>query len=511
MSQRNFKCLQMSTVSVIIVAGGSGRRMGSSVPKQFLTLGTGTYPYSEQEGISLSADADKSVCRQATGEETTDGGLFCNPADYDTFRGITILEITLRRFLAALPGCDTVVVLPEGEIRRWKEICAERKLDGTHRICAGGATRFDSVRNGIKALGPCDYIAVHDGVRPLVTAELILRCTAAAEEYGTAIPAIPPTDSFRITEAGDRSRTLDRNLLRAVQTPQIFRADILRNAYEAEYDPSFTDDASVVEASGTEVTLCEGERENIKITSPEDLTVAGALLELQLRRNSSEPQSFTAPLHENASPGSRNLFADSSRLRDSGRRNNKRDGDTILETERLILRPWREDDAGALYKYASSPLVGPAAGWPVHTGVENSRGIIRDVLSAPHTFAVVLKESAEPVGSIGLMIGAKSNFPIGKDEGELGYWIGEPYWGRGLIPEAAREMLSYGFGTLRLKRIWCGYFDGNEKSRRVQQKCGFTYHHTNRNVNWELTGEIKTEHIACMTREEWEAGSRLEE
>ena len=114
----------------------------------------------------------------------------------------------------------------------------------------------------------------------------------------------------------------------------------------------------------------------------------------------------------------------------------------MLETKRLILRPWQVEDAESCYRYAKNPNIGPKAGWPVHDSVENSREIIRTVLSAPNTFAVVLKETMEPVGSIGLMIGKQSNLAIADDEGEIGYWIGEPYWGQGLIPEAVKELLS---------------------------------------------------------------------
>ena len=113
----------------------------------------------------------------------------------------------------------------------------------------------------------------------------------------------------------------------------------------------------------------------------------------------------------------------------------------ILETKRLILRPWKEEDAEELYHYAKNPLVGPAAGWPPHTSVENSRDIIRGVLSEPETYAVVLKESQKPIGSVGIMTGSHSNLEISDDEGEIGYWIGVPYWGQGLIPEAVRELI----------------------------------------------------------------------
>lgn len=176
----------------------------------------------------------------------------------------------------------------------------------------------------------------------------------------------------------------------------------------------------------------------------------------------------------------------------------------ILETKRLMLRPWEETDAEDLYKYASHPDVGPIAGWAVHTSVENSLEIIRGVLSAPETYAVVLKETGHPVGSIGLMLGKASNIDIPDTEGEIGYWIGVPYWGQGLIPEAVQEIMRYGFEDLNLDKIWCGYFDGNIKSKRVQEKCGFHYHHTAKNVPCALEGVLHTEHIACLSKKEWE-------
>mgnify|MGYP003563444795 FL=1 len=135
----------------------------------------------------------------------------------------------------------------------------------------------------------------------------------------------------------------------------------------------------------------------------------------------------------------------------------------------------------------------------------NSREIIRRVLSAPETYAVVLKESGQPVGSIGLMLGKASNIGLPDSEGEIGYWIGVPYWGRGLIPEAVRELMRYGFENLKLNKIWCGYFDGNEKSKRVQEKCGFHYHHTAYNVPCAIKGVLRTEHITCLSKEEWQS------
>ncbi|MGN0145539.1 MAG: GNAT family N-acetyltransferase [Clostridium sp.] len=176
---------------------------------------------------------------------------------------------------------------------------------------------------------------------------------------------------------------------------------------------------------------------------------------------------------------------------------------TVLETNRLILRPWKETDAFDLYECAKDPQVGPAAGWPAHTSVEESCEIIRTVLSKKETYAVVLKSEKKVVGSIGLMIGKDSNLNIPDDESEIGFWLGVPFWGQGLIPEAVRELLHYGFENLGLKKIWCAYFDGNIKSKRVQEKCGFLYHHTNKNIYWEQMDDIRTEHVNCLTRERW--------
>ncbi len=176
----------------------------------------------------------------------------------------------------------------------------------------------------------------------------------------------------------------------------------------------------------------------------------------------------------------------------------------ILETKRLILRPWEERDAEELFRYASSPLVGPAAGWPVHTSVENSLEIIRDVLSDPNTFAIVWKESGLPIGSIGLKTGENTDLTDAEDECELGYWLGLPYWGQGIIPEAANEVLRYAFEKLGMKKIWCGYYDGNHKSKRVQEKCGFRYEWTTEEVDVPLLKETRTGHVSSLSKEEWQ-------
>ena len=149
-----------------------------------------------------------------------------------------------------------------------------------------------------------------------------------------------------------------------------------------------------------------------------------------------------------------------------------------LETKRLILRPCQEEDAEELYKYAKDPRVGPIAGWPVHTSVENSLEIIRGVLSSPETYAVVLKETNKPVGSIGLLFKDTAHAPVTDTEVEIGYWIGVPYWGQGLIPEAIRELQRRCFEDLGCTGMWCGYYDGNIKSKRAQENCGFVFHHT---------------------------------
>lgn len=162
---------------------------------------------------------------------------------------------------------------------------------------------------------------------------------------------------------------------------------------------------------------------------------------------------------------------------------------TIIETERLILRPWRESDAEALYRYASDPDVGLSAGWLPHRSVEESREIIRTVFSAPEVYAVVIKDSDEPVGCCGLVPGEeKHSQAIGDDDAEIGYWIGKPFWGMGLIPEAVNALVGHARDVLQKKNLWIAFFDGNDKSRRVAEKCGFTYHHT------EVSGSV-TEHF----------------
>lgn len=221
----------MAEIGVIIVAGGSGQRMGCSLPKQFLMLGN-----------------------------------------------LPILGHTINRMREALPASEIVVVLPEEHIELWRNLAARFDI-ATHKVAAGGKERFYSVKNGIEALNPdVKTIAIHDGVRPLATKKLIIKLILEAEKQHAVIPVVAPADSFRITD-GNTSKIINRAQLRMVHTPQVFNANVLRTAYEQPFCNSFTDDASVVEAAGYTITLIEGERSNIKITTPTDLVIAQALLE----------------------------------------------------------------------------------------------------------------------------------------------------------------------------------------------------------------------------------------
>jgi RimJ/RimL family protein N-acetyltransferase len=178
----------------------------------------------------------------------------------------------------------------------------------------------------------------------------------------------------------------------------------------------------------------------------------------------------------------------------------------IFETDHLLLRKWQDTDAVPLYKLAKNPNIGPIAAWPVHTSVENSVEIIKTVLSAENTFALVLKQTNEIVGSIGLMTSKSKNqnIKLQDHEAEIGYWVGEPFWGQGFAPEAARVLIRYAFEDLQITTIWAGYFDGNEKSKRVQEKCGFTHHRTEYNYPVPLLNEHRTLHLTRITKSDWQ-------
>jgi 2-C-methyl-D-erythritol 4-phosphate cytidylyltransferase len=215
---------------IIIVAGGSGQRMGEPIPKQFLII--------HQKPI---------------------------------------LMLTIERFHHFHSALRIILVLPGQQKDYWKELCNKFEFKIPHTIVNGGSTRFQSVINGLSVIDDTRGVTgVHDGVRPFVSFATIENCYAKAKEYGAAIPAIPVVDSIReLSETGSLSR--QRNNFRLVQTPQVFHTSILKTAYELPFQKDFTDDASVVEAAGYSIYLAEGNTENIKITSPFDLLIARAL------------------------------------------------------------------------------------------------------------------------------------------------------------------------------------------------------------------------------------------
>ncbi len=213
----------------IIVAGGKGLRMGADLPKQFLPVG-----------------------------------------------GKPVLMRTLEAFYAYNPAMRIVLVLPCDQQDYWQKLCREHGFSLPHMVADGGETRFHSVRNGLRLVEAPGWVAVHDGVRPFVSQEVIARCFRLAAEKRAVVPVVPVVETLRQIE-GDSSRTVSRDAYRLVQTPQVFDSALLKEAYAQPYTPAFTDDASVVEAMGVPVYLTEGNRENIKITTPFDLKVAEAL------------------------------------------------------------------------------------------------------------------------------------------------------------------------------------------------------------------------------------------
>jgi 2-C-methyl-D-erythritol 4-phosphate cytidylyltransferase len=217
---------------VLIVAGGSGTRMGGEIPKQFLLLSDGK----------------------------------------------PVLKRTLEAFHAYDPRMRIILLLPQGQEAYWKQLCLEHDIHVPHEVACGGETRFHSVRNGLDLIPLGGIVGIHDGVRPFVSTAVIARCYETAETCRTAVPVVDVTETVRhLTVVG--SETVNRNDYRLVQTPQVFDAALLKEAYAQQYSPAFTDDASVVEAmGGVPITLVEGNRENIKITTPFDLKIATGLI-----------------------------------------------------------------------------------------------------------------------------------------------------------------------------------------------------------------------------------------
>lgn len=174
-----------------------------------------------------------------------------------------------------------------------------------------------------------------------------------------------------------------------------------------------------------------------------------------------------------------------------------------METERLILRKWKETDAEDLFEYARAPDVGPIAGWPPHRSVEESLDVIRNVFDGAECYAICEKENGKAIGAIELKLNGHTDMTERDDECELGYWLGKPFWGRGYMPEAAKEIIRHGFEDLGMNTIWCGYYDGNRKSARVQEKLGFVYHHTCNEVPVPLLNEVRVGHTNIMTKAHW--------
>lgn len=216
--------------SVIIVAGGSGSRMGSELPKQFIVLEN--YP---------------------------------------------VLMWTISCFIEYDSSVAVAVVLPESQISYWKDLCEKYSYGFAHVVVKGGETRFHSVRNGLDAVGETDLVAIHDGVRPLVSKATIENCFNMAAETGAAIPVLQVNETLR-TGTMEHSKTVNREMFFSVQTPQVFRWSILKEAFTQSWSPSFTDDASVVENMGFPVRMVPGNRDNLKITHPDDLIVAAEYL-----------------------------------------------------------------------------------------------------------------------------------------------------------------------------------------------------------------------------------------
>ncbi len=175
----------------------------------------------------------------------------------------------------------------------------------------------------------------------------------------------------------------------------------------------------------------------------------------------------------------------------------------ILETERLLMRHWEEGDAEDLYRYAKDPAVGPIAGWPPHQSSEESRQIIRNVLTGQECYAVCLKPDRKAIGAIELKQRERTDMTDRDDECELGYWIGSPFWGRGIMPEAVTEILRHAYEDIGIKKVWCGFYEGNIQSKRVQEKCGFRYMRKTENVDVPLMHEKRTGYISSLTKNQW--------
>lgn len=201
------------------------------------------------------------------------------PKQFILLNGKPLLFHTIEKFNKALDELQIIVVLPGNYFEYWEELVNKYQFTIPVTLQKGGKERFDSVKNGINCLSEnIQVVGIHDAVRPLVSVKTIQKCYQTALEKGNAVPVIPVVDSLRKTENG-YSKAVNRNLYQIVQTPQCFRIDLIHKMYQQDYQDFFTDDASVLENLGEKIHLTEGNRENIKITTPEDLKIAACLLQ----------------------------------------------------------------------------------------------------------------------------------------------------------------------------------------------------------------------------------------
>lgn len=199
------------------------------------------------------------------------------PKQFLLLNGKPVLQRSLETFAAFDPTMTCIVVLPETQISYWKDLCEKYSCNVPHVVVSGGKERFDSVKNGLKAISAEGFVAVHDGVRPLVTMEMLRNGFETAEKFGSAIPYVDSVDSLRMIDR-ETSKTLDRTKIKRIQTPQIFDVSQLKDVMDVEYRLEFTDEASVWELAGKKLYFYKGSEQNIKITTPSDLKIAEALL-----------------------------------------------------------------------------------------------------------------------------------------------------------------------------------------------------------------------------------------
>ena len=170
----------------------------------------------------------------------------------------------------------------------------------------------------------------------------------------------------------------------------------------------------------------------------------------------------------------------------------------------MILRRWQDSDAENLYEYAKDPDVGPIAGWPEHQSIAESRNVIKNVFNGKEAFAICLQADGKAIGAIELKLNGHTDMTEGDDECELGYWLGKPFWGQGLMPEAVKEILRHAFEDIGMTKVWVGYYEGNTKSKRVQEKCRFRYQWKSEDVDVPLMHEKRNGHVSSMTKDQWQ-------